>query len=73
MPGDGATVVMGESYSWGQQLGAAGRVPPRRLQSQGGLYGGMTGLSHDGDVSAGAALCGGVDAVLVQEHLRDPL
>jgi hypothetical protein len=72
MPGDGAMVVGGQ-YGWDLGRGASPSAssPPRRVQLRGGSYGPITGLSHDGNIAAGTALCGGVDAVLVQEHMRD--
>jgi hypothetical protein len=79
MPGDGSMVIS-ESYSWrsaersstwSSSVSPRPVVPPRRVQLHGGLYGAITGLSHDGNVAAGTALCGGVDAVVRLNQLHE--
>jgi hypothetical protein len=72
MTGDGVLMVSGESYFGGGQTEWSAGGPPRRVQLQADGYGGISGLSHDGNVGAGTALCGGVPAVLVREHLQRP-
>ena len=72
MTGNGVLMVNGESYLGTAQTEWSSGTPPRRVQLPADGHASITALSHDGSVGAGTASCGGVDAVLVQEHLQRP-